>query len=236
MEIKLKNIELSKNNREDATEFGNTIDLYIERLNKLQKLQDDNCNDIEYSRKIFSMYEVRFDEGYMDVVKFMGAKKGTILTNIPCYYNGVWTFLSYDIAYYELDLEHVYIKEEIDFLVKSGKIVLLSSKPYVSVDYQESFDNETNEQLDTIENYDFSNMNNNSRLNNRVVTNMINEHFDKSKLKESIDSERHRLIEMLESYRSYAIQMSTYHSGNALDYKELLQVCDDKIKKLVAFN
>ena len=218
MEIKLKNIELSKNNREDATEFGNTIDLYVERLNKLQKLQDDNCNDIEYSRKIFSMYEVRFDEG-----------------NISCYYNGVWTFLSYDIAYYELDLEHVYIKEEIDFLVKSGKIVLLSSKPYVSVDYQESFENETNEQLDTIENYDFSNMNNNSRLNNRVVTNMINEHFDKSKLKESIDSERHRLIEMLESYRSYAIQMSTYHSGNALDYKELLQVCDDKIKKLVAF-
>ena len=89
MEIKLKNIELSKNNREDATEFGNTIDLYVERLNKLQKLQDDNCNDIEYSRKIFSMYGVRFDEGYMDVVKFMGAK---------------WKISSVDVQYPRLRL------------------------------------------------------------------------------------------------------------------------------------
>ena len=235
MEIKLKNIELSKENRQDITGFGNTIDLYIERLNKLKKFKDDNCSDIEYCENIFSMYEVRFDDDYMDVVKFMGAKKGTILTNMPCCYNGVWTYLSYDIAYFELDLNHVYIEEEIKMLVKSGKIVLLTSKPYISVDYQESFDKEINEQLDTIENYDFSNMNNNSRLNNRVVTNMINEHFDKSKLKESIDSERHRLIEMLESYRNHAFQMVSYHNGNIGSYKELSQVCDDKLKKLVAF-
>ena len=230
MEIKLKNIELSKDNRQDAIGFGNTIDLYIERLNKLQKLQDDNCNDIEYSRKIFSMYEVRIDDDYMDVVKFIGAKKGTILTNIPCYYNGVWTYLSYDIAYYELDLEHVYTKEEIDFLVKSGKIVLLSSKPYISVDYQESFD-EING-LKTIEDYDFSNLDNNGIENNNLIISMIKTLFSHSKLKEIIDDESQRLLKMLQSYKSYALQMSTYHNGGILDYNELVQACDDKLKKL----
>ena len=230
MEVKLKNIELSKENRQDAIGFGNTMDLYIERLDKLQKLQDDNCSDIEYCENIFSMYEVRFDDDYMDVVKFMTAKKGTILTNIPFYYNGVWTFLSYDIAYYELDLEHVYIKEEIDFLAKSGKIVLLSSKPYISVDYQESFDGING--LDTIENYDFSNLNNNGLENNKLVISMIKNLFGYSKLEESIDDERHRLIEMLQSYRNHAIQMISYYNCNKCSYKELLQVCDDKIKMI----
>lgn len=232
MEVKLKNIELSKENRQDVTGFGNTMDLYIERLNKLQKFKDDNCSDREYSRKIFSMYEVRFDDDYMDVVKFMCAKKGTILTNIPFYHNGGWSFLSYDIAYYELDLEHVYIKEEINFLAKSGKIVLLASKPYISVPYQESFDNETNEQLDTIENYDFSNLNNNGLESNNLVISMIKSLFGYSKLKESIDNEKHHLIEILQSYRNHALQIISYYNCNKGSYKELLQVCDDKIKKI----
>lgn len=232
MEIKLKNVNLSRDNRQDATGFGNTIDLYIERLNKLQKLHDDNCSDIEYCENIFSMYEVRFDDDYKDVVKFMSAKKGTIFTNIPCYYNGVWTYLSYDIAYYELDLEHTYLKEEIKMLVKSGKIVLLTSKPYISVDYQESFDKEINEQLDTIENYDYSNLNNNILESNYLVMSMLKCLFDYSKLKESIDSERHRLIEMLESYRNHSLQMILYHNGNVGSYKELVHVCEDKIKKI----
>lgn len=231
MEVKLKNIELSKENRQDVTGFGNTMDLYIKRLNKLQKLQDDNCSDIEYCENIFSMYEVRFDDDYMDVVKFMNAKKGTILTNIPCYYNGVWTFMSYDIAYYELDLEHVYIKEEIDFLAKSGKIVLLSSKPYISVDYQESFDGING--LDTIENYDFSNLNNNGLENNNLVISMIKSLFGYSKLKESIDSEKNHLIEMLQSYRNHALQMGAYYNYNTSSYNELAQVCANKIKKIV---
>lgn len=234
MKVSLKNIELSKDNRQDVTGFRNVMDFYIRRLEKLVEIEKKNYYGEAYCQQIFSMYSITFDKDYKDVVDYISAKKGTIFTNIPYLYNGVWTYLSFDIAYYELDLEHTYIKEEIDMLLNKYKIMLLSSKPYMPIPCQDNIENE--ERLSTIENYDFSNMNNNSRLNNRVVTNMINEHFDKSKLKESIDSERHRLIEMLESYRSYAIQMSTYHSGNALDYKELVQVCDDKIKKLVAFN
>ena len=230
MEIKLKNINLSRDNRQDATGFGNTIDFYIERLNKLQKLYDNNCSDREYCENIFSMYEVRFDDDYMDIVDYISAKKGTIFTNIPYLYNGVWTFLSYDIAYYELDLEHTYIKEEIDMLLNKYKIMLLSSRPYMPIPYQDNFENVT--RLSTIEDYDFSNMSNNSRLNNRIVIDMINEIFNKYKLKESIDSERQRLIEMLESYRNHSLQMISYHNGNVGGYKELIHVCEDKIKKI----
>lgn len=237
MEIRLKNIELDKENRQDAIGFGDTIDLYMKRIHELEKLRDEDISDIEFCKKIFSMYEIKFDKDYMDVVKYLNAKKGVILTNIPYYCNGTWTLLSYDIAYYELDLEHVYIEEEVRSLVKGEKILLLSSKPYISTTYEDTFNRNLTlrNQLMTLEDYDFINLSNNGIENNMMVVSIIKNLFKVHKLKEDIESERNKLLEMLQRYKEYAVQMKQYCTCNIDRYNQLEQVCDDKIKKLCDF-
>ena len=59
---------------------------------------------------------VSFEKDFSDVIEFLGAKKGVIRTTVPFLYNGGWTNLLYEIAYYELDLEHIYTTYELDML------------------------------------------------------------------------------------------------------------------------
>ncbi len=237
MEIRLKNIELDKENRQDAIGFGNTIDLYMKRIHELEKLRDGNISDIEFCKKIFSMYEIKFDKDYTDVIKYLNAKKGIILTNVPHYCNGAWTLLSYEIAYYELDLEHVYIEEEVSSLVKGEKILLLSSKPYISTTYEDSFNRNIalRNQLRTLEDYDFSNLSNNEIENNKMIVSIIKNLFKNYRLKEDIEREKNKLLEMLQKYKEYAVQMKQYCTCNIDRYNQLEQVCNDKIKKLCDF-
>lgn len=223
MKFRLKEIELSKENKENIRGFEEVIDLYIDRLHKLEKLYD-SYEDSDFYKKVIDMYDIYFDENYEDIVNFYSAKKGTIFTTVPCKYNGIWTHTLYNIMYYELDLETVYIPLEINSLVSSGKIVLFTSKPYIDIEYNESFEKEKS--IQTIEEYDFSNLENNSDTNNDLVRDMIQSVFDKEFLKESIDNERQRLVDMLNSYK-----INAFYTKKSL-YEQVIKVCDNKIKML----
>lgn len=235
MEIKLKDIELSEENRDGVVGFDKTMDSYIERIDKLKMLRDGDYSTREYCEKVFSMYDVTFDKGYMDVVNFLKAKKGRILTNIPCYCEGVWALLSYDIAYYELELQHTYTIDEINLLTEKGKMILLSAKPYISVPYESEFYKDSNtaiEDLKTIEEYDFNDFDNNSTCNNNLMIDIIRSNFNDIQLEKSIHDVESSLIEMLHSYKCHALQMKSYCGYRANDYGRMIQICDDKIKRL----
>ena len=119
---------------------------------------------------------VSFEKDFSDVLEYLGAKKGTIRTTVPYLYNGEWTNLLYEIAYYELDLDYTYTKEELDMLTKTGKVVLLSSKPYICVKEIEGIKEEAiyaEENLTTLKEYNSYLLERNSKLNNELVLNML---------------------------------------------------------------
>jgi len=119
---------------------------------------------------------VTFEKDFSDVIEYLGARKGIIKTSVPYLYNGGWTNLMYEIAYYELDLEHVYSTYELNSLVKLGKVVLLSSKPYICVKETENILEETKfaeENLTTLQEYNSYVMARNSDTNNNLVLNML---------------------------------------------------------------
>ena len=119
---------------------------------------------------------VSFEKDFSDVIEYLGARKGTILTTVPCLYNGSYTYLLYEIAYYELDLEHIYTAYELNLLVKTGKVVLLSSKPYICAKEDKKIKEESEyaiEHLRTLENYDLRNFKANGEVNNNLVLGMI---------------------------------------------------------------
>lgn len=119
---------------------------------------------------------VSFEQDYSDVLEYLGGIKGTIITTVPYLYNGNYTYLLYEIAYYELDLQHIYTTEELDVLVKTGKVVLLSSKPYICATKDDKLKEEceyAKEHLNTLENYSLNNMKRNGEVNNNLVLGMI---------------------------------------------------------------
>ena len=119
---------------------------------------------------------INFESDFSDVTKYLGAVKGTIMTNVPSLYNGNYTYLLYEIAYYELDLQHIYTTEELDMLVKSGKVVLLSSKPYICATKDDKLKEESEyakEHLNTLENYSLNVFKRNGEVNNNLVLGMI---------------------------------------------------------------
>lgn len=119
---------------------------------------------------------VGFEKDFSDVVEYLGAKKGIIRTTVPFLYNGEWANLLYEIAYYELDLDHVYTTYELDMLVKTGKVVLLSSKPYICVKETERIKEENKyaeENLTTLQEYNSYISGRNSKVNNELVLNML---------------------------------------------------------------
>ena len=119
---------------------------------------------------------VSFEKDFSDVTEYLGAKKGIIKTTAPFLYNGGWTNLLYEIAYYELDLEHVYTTYELDMLVKTGKVVLLSSKPYICVKENDTIKEEgiyVEENLTTLQEYNSYISGRNSKENNELVLNML---------------------------------------------------------------
>lgn len=122
---------------------------------------------------------ISFEKDFSDVIEHLGSKKGIIQSSVPYLYNGVWTNLLYEIAYYELDLEHVYSLIELDELVKRGKIILLSSRPYICVKENSSTrkeDQYATQNLTTLEEYNSYNINWNSKENNRLVLEMLRKH------------------------------------------------------------
>lgn len=119
---------------------------------------------------------VSFEKDFSDVIDFLGAKKGMINTTVPFLYNGTWTYLLYEIAYYELDLEHTYTTYELDTLVKTGKVVLLSSKPYFCTKETDDTkkENEYAElNLTTLKEYNSYMIGRNSEVNNTLVLDML---------------------------------------------------------------
>ncbi len=115
---------------------------------------------------------INFDSGFDDVIEFLGAKRGRINTNITKMYSGYITYMSYTIAYYELDLEHTYTKEEVKMLVNTNKIVLLDSNPYMVSDCVL----DTDKSFSTLKEYDYNNKENNSENNNKLVLEMLNKY------------------------------------------------------------
>ena len=126
---------------------------------------------------------ISFENGFSEVVEYLGAKKGIINTTVPYLSNGIWSNLLYEIAYYELDLEHTYSVSELDVLVKTGKVILLSSKPYICIqetddtkeEYRYALDN-----LTTLQNYNSYDLSKNSKENNELVLGMLKKHKDTS--------------------------------------------------------
>lgn len=116
---------------------------------------------------------INFDNNFNDVLEFLGSKIGRINTNIGSIYYGYITYMSYVIAYYELDLNHFYTKEEVKMLVDTNKIVLLDSKPYMVLDSGEI---DTDKSFTTLKEYDFKNKENNSENNNKLVLEMLNKY------------------------------------------------------------
>ena len=119
---------------------------------------------------------VSFEKDFSDVIDFLGAKKGMINTTVPYLYNGTWTYLLYEIAYYELDLEHTYTTYELDTLVKTGKVVLLSSRPYFCT--KETNDTKKENEyaelnLTTLKEYNSYMIGRNSEVNNTLVLDML---------------------------------------------------------------
>lgn len=119
---------------------------------------------------------VSFEKDFNDVTEYLGAKKGIIRTTVPFLYNGGWTNLLYEIAYYELDLDHIYSTCELGALVKTGKVVLLSSKPYICVyenDNTKEEERYAEENLTTLRDYNSYIYSRNSKENNELVLNML---------------------------------------------------------------
>jgi len=119
---------------------------------------------------------ISFEKDFNDVVDYLGSKKGIIRTTVPFLYNGGWTNLLYEIAYYELDLEHIYTTYELGMLVKTGKVVLLSSKPYICVKETDIIKEENiyaEENLTTLNEYNSYISGRNSKENNELVLNML---------------------------------------------------------------
>ena len=124
---------------------------------------------------------ISFEKDYSDVLEYLGGIKGTIITTVPYLYNGNYTYLLYEIAYYELDLHHIYTTEELDMLVKSGKVVLLSSKPYICAEKSEILKEEceyAKEHLNTLENYNLYKYKKNGETNNNLVLGMIKKYSE----------------------------------------------------------
>ena len=122
---------------------------------------------------------ISFEKDFSDILEHLGAKKGIIKSAVPYLYNGVWTNLLYEIAYYELDLEHTYSLLELDALVKTRKVVLLSSRPYICVKENSSTrkeDEYATQNLTTLEEYNSYNINWNSKENNGLVLEMLKKH------------------------------------------------------------
>lgn len=120
--------------------------------------------------------KISFEKDFSDVIEHLGARKGMIYTTIPGFKDGIYTNLSYVIAYYELDLNHVYSSLELDMLVKSGKIILLSSSPYMCVDEKDiPFEDlkYSDNGLTTLQEYNYKNKNKNSDANNKLVLEML---------------------------------------------------------------
>ena len=124
---------------------------------------------------------ISFEKDFSDVIEYLGAKKGIIKTTVPYLYNGIWTYLLYEIAYYELDLNHIYSTFELDALVKTGKVVLLSSKPYICAEKSEILKEEceyAKEHLNTLENYNLYKYKKNGEINNNLVLGMIKKYSE----------------------------------------------------------
>lgn len=124
---------------------------------------------------------ISFEKDFSDVIEYLGAKKGIIKTTVPYIYNGNWTYLLYEIAYYELDLEHTYSIYELDVLVKTGKVVLLSSRPYFCIkenDTVRSEDKYAEENLKTLNEYNINFIKRNGSVNNTLVLGMLEKHKD----------------------------------------------------------
>lgn len=125
---------------------------------------------------------VSFEKDFSDVIDFLGAKKGIINTTVPFLYNGSWTYLLYEIAYYELDLEHTYTTYELDTLVKTGKVVLLSSRPYFCTKENENTreeDRYAEKYLTTLNGYNSYMLSRNSEVNNKLVLEMLKKFNEK---------------------------------------------------------
>lgn len=128
---------------------------------------------------------VSFEKDFSDVINYLGSKKGVIKTTVPYLYNAKWTNLTYEIAYYELDLEHIYSTEELGVLVKTGKVILLSSKPYFCVDETAEMKNElkfAEEHLTTLQEYNSYLIGRNSKENNNLVLDMLKKYNEELSL------------------------------------------------------
>jgi hypothetical protein len=124
---------------------------------------------------------ISFEKDFSDVIEYLGAKKGIIKTTVPYLYNGIWTYLLYEIAYYELDLDHTYSIYELYQLVKTEKVVLLSSRPYFCIKENDKVkieDRYAEENLKTLSEYSINFIKQNGNANNAVVLGMLQKYKD----------------------------------------------------------
>lgn len=178
MKIELKRNDVRKN---------------FEVRDRLQTLVESNYNNRKYCEEVFGMFDIAFDEDYSDVVKFMGAKKGVLKTNYPVLAKIVrvfigenlefysWERLSYDVAYYDIDLSCTYTLPEVEVLIKTGKVILLKTHKEIYCDklyVEEVYSKEVDKFLPTLEKYDFTDVDKNGIDNNQLVFGMVRTSFD----------------------------------------------------------
>lgn len=231
MEINLKQIDF-----DDISSFDNPKDiekliaLEIERRNNVNKACYKNLNDLKYAEGVFALYNIHFDKDYKDIENFLKAKRGVLFTTVPYKYEDTWMYLSYDIIYYELDLEHIYTIEELVPLVKVGKIVLLSGKPYISVPSKEEYGDYIKiieKELTTIEEYNFEDMKKNSLASNYLIAKMIMLNFDYS---QSLSEVTRNLIIKLKEYREVCLNLKKQNND---EYDEIATSCHLYIEEMI---
>lgn len=252
MKIELKKINDRRYfpNNEMAIEIeSKIIDQEIKDLEMLKDLVAGFYTSGKYVERLFELFDVSFDDDYSDILEFLNAKKGIIKTTIP-YDNGEyrknddstetwisrWTYLSYEVAHHDIDLDHVYTFEEVKTLVDDGKVVLLAGKPYKDVLYQYDYQqtsNEARKALSTIEDYSFDNIYVNSIQNNSVVIPMVISKYGTEALRNILSDMNQDLLSRLNALKSEAVSLEKFYSEKIYEYARFGLVCDSKIKKLM---
>lgn len=218
------------------------IDSQIGVRDRLQTLVDGNYDNRKYCEEIFGMFNVSFDEDYSDVLEFMSAKKGILKTEIPVlevlsYVVGgeigeysSWTRLSYEVAHHDVDLEHIYSKEELEVLVKTGKVILLRAKKKahtISIDTSM-----VDADLPTLENYDFNDIDKNGIDNNQLVIGMVRVNFGYKEARKALSNLNETLLISLNNLKNESLNMSQVLLERASEHERFATICDDKIKRV----
>lgn len=225
---------------------SNMIDLRIEKRNQLVDLIENNYNNRKYCEEVFNIFDIVFDEDYDDVITFMNSKKGIVRTNIPYHYKRIQLtenvieyvdttfYMSYLVSHYDIDLNHVYSYEELEKLIKEGKVVLLESTPSTKTLFDCKIVGDR-KPLPTLEDYDFANIDNNGISNNNVVLGMVRSETDTPILRKKLIEYDAVLLTHLKSLRTQALNMSQSLKEKIKEHERFANICEEKIKKMSEF-